>query len=44
MSEERLALTVNQGKERVKHTEQLDTVIGMAAGMAPILELTSSGV
>ena len=44
MSEERLALAVNQGKDRVKHTEQLDTVIGMAAGMAPILELTSSGV
>ena len=44
MSEERLALAINQGKDRVKHTEQLDTVIGMAAGMAPILELTSSGV
>ncbi|MDA1077410.1 MAG: amidohydrolase family protein [Proteobacteria bacterium] len=44
MSEERLALTIEQGKDRVKHTEHLDTVIGMAAGMAPILELTSSGV
>jgi predicted TIM-barrel fold metal-dependent hydrolase len=44
MSEERLALTIEQGKDRVKHSEQLDTVIGMAAGMAPILELTSSGV
>lgn len=44
MSEERLALTVEQGKDRLKHTEQLDTVVGMAAGMAPILELTSSGV
>ncbi len=44
MSEERLALTVEQGKERLKHTEHLETVIGMAAGMAPILELTASGV
>jgi len=44
MSEERLALTVEQGKERPKHSEQLETVIGMAAGMAPILELTASGV
>jgi predicted TIM-barrel fold metal-dependent hydrolase len=44
MSEERLALTVEEGKERRKHTEHLDTVSGMAAGMAPILELTSSGV
>jgi len=44
MSEERLALTIKQGRDRLKHTEQLDTVIGMAAGMAPILELTSSGV
>ncbi|TDJ31756.1 MAG: amidohydrolase [Gammaproteobacteria bacterium] len=44
MSEERLALTVEQGKERIKHAEHLETVIGMAAGMAPILELTASGV
>ncbi len=44
MSTERLALTVKQGKDRVKHTEHLDTVIGMVAGMAPIMELTSSGV
>ena len=44
MSAERLELTVKQGKDRVKHTEHLDTVIGMAAGMAPIMELTSSGV
>ncbi len=44
MSEERLALTVEQGKQRRKHAEHLDTVSGMAAGMAPILELTASGV
>lgn len=44
MSEERLALTVEYGRERRKHAEHLDTVIGMAAGMAPILELTASGV
>jgi len=44
MSEERLALTVDQGKQRRKHAEHLDTVSGMAAGMAPILELTASGV
>ena len=44
MNEERLALTVEQGKEKRKHSEHLDTVSGMAAGMAPILELTASGV
>jgi predicted TIM-barrel fold metal-dependent hydrolase len=44
MSKARLEQTVDQGKERRKHTEHLETVIGMAAGMAPILELTSSGV
>jgi predicted TIM-barrel fold metal-dependent hydrolase len=44
MSEERLAQTVEQGKARRKQTEHLETVIGMAAGMAPILELTASGV
>ena len=44
MSEERLALAVKHGKDRLKHTEHLDTVIGMAAGIAPILELTASGV
>ena len=44
MSKERLALTVEQGKQRRKHAEHLDTVSGMAAGMAPILELTASGV
>ncbi len=44
MSEERLAQTVAQGKERRNHAEHLDTVIGMAAGMAPIVELTASGV
>jgi hypothetical protein len=41
---ERLARTIKQGGEQLKHSEQLDTVVGMAAGMAPILELTSSGV
>jgi predicted TIM-barrel fold metal-dependent hydrolase len=44
MSEERLALTVEQGKARRNQTEHLETVVGMAAGMAPILELTASGV
>ncbi len=44
MSEERLELTVEQGKKRMKHTEHLETVSGMAAGMAPILELTAAGV
>ena len=44
MSEERLALTVKEGKERNNHAEHLETVVGMAAGMAPILELTASGV
>jgi predicted TIM-barrel fold metal-dependent hydrolase len=44
MSEERLALTVKEGKERNNHAEHLETVVGMAAGVAPILELTASGV
>ena len=44
MSEERRQRAVEQGAEKRKHAEHLDTVIGMAAGMAPILELTASGV
>lgn len=43
MSEERLALTIEQSRARRQHAEHLETVIGMAAGMAPILELTASG-
>ena len=43
MSEERLELTIQHGRDRLKHTEKFETVIGMAAGMAPILELTASG-
>ncbi len=43
MSEERLARTIEHGRDKLNHSEHLDTVIGMAAGMAPILELTSSG-
>ena len=44
MSDERRARAVEHGHENRKHAEQLETVVGMAAGMAPILELTASGV
>lgn len=44
MSDERRARAVDQGRENRKHAEQLETVVGMVAGMAPILELTASGV
>ena len=44
MSPERLTRTIEQGRARLKRSEKLETVIGMAAGMAPILELTAAGV
>lgn len=44
MSVERRDRAIAQGRESRKHAEQLNTVTGMAAGMAPILELTASGV
>jgi predicted TIM-barrel fold metal-dependent hydrolase len=44
MTDERRARAGAPGRENRKHAEQLDTVAGMAAGMAPILELTSSAV
>lgn len=43
MTEERRQQAIKEGREKRKHAEQLDTVAGMAAGMAPILELTASG-
>ncbi len=44
MSDERLERTRKAGAARRLGEEQLETVVGMAAGMAPILELTGSGV
>ena len=43
MSAERLEKARKAGEQRRSGDEQLDTVIGMAAGMAPIVELTGSG-
>lgn len=44
LSEERLEAAKKHGlHRRVGAREQLETVVGMAAGMAPILELTGSG-
>ena len=43
MSDERLERTRKVGAARRLGEEQLETVVGMAAGMAPILELTGSG-
>lgn len=45
LSDERLAAAKKHGlHRRYGSKEQLETVVGMAAGMAPILELTGSGV
>ncbi len=44
LSEERVALTRKYHEARLLEAEELETVVGMAAGMGPILELTSSGV
>ena len=45
LNEERIALAKQYHDERfLVGGEQLETVVGMAAGMGPILELTSSGV
>jgi predicted TIM-barrel fold metal-dependent hydrolase len=45
MSDERLASAKKHGGHRREgRLEQLETVVGMAAGMNPILELTGSGV
>ncbi len=44
LNEERIATARKYHAERLVAEEQLETVVGMAAGMDPILELTSSGV
>jgi predicted TIM-barrel fold metal-dependent hydrolase len=44
MSAERFEKARKAGAARRADAEQLDTVVGMAAGMAPIIELTGSGV
>jgi predicted TIM-barrel fold metal-dependent hydrolase len=44
MSDERLERARKAGTSRHSGPEQLETVVGMAAGMAPIIELTGSGV
>ena len=44
MNDERLQRAVEVGRERRNHAEELETVVGMAGGMSPILELTASGV
>ncbi len=44
LNEERAAITREYHQARFLAGEELETVVGMAAGMAPILELTSSGV
>ena len=44
MSDERLEKTRKIREVRLQGEEQLETVVGMAAGMAPIIELTGSGV
>ena len=44
MNDERLQRAVETGRERRSHAEELETVVGMAGGMSPILELTASGV
>jgi len=44
LNEERTAITRKYHEARFLVGEELETVVGMAAGMRPILELTSSGV
>jgi len=44
MSAERLERARKAGAARRAGEERLETVVGMAAGMAPIIELTGSGV
>jgi predicted TIM-barrel fold metal-dependent hydrolase len=44
MSAERLEKAQKAGESRRNGEEQLDTIVGMAAGMAPIVELTGAGV
>jgi predicted TIM-barrel fold metal-dependent hydrolase len=44
LSEERVALTRKYHEARFLAGEEFETVVGMAAGMGPILELTGSGV
>jgi predicted TIM-barrel fold metal-dependent hydrolase len=44
LSEERVALTRKYHEARLLVGEEFETVVGMAAGMGPILELTGSGV
>jgi predicted TIM-barrel fold metal-dependent hydrolase len=44
LNEERLAITRKYHEARLLAGEELETVVGMAAGMSPILELTGSGV
>ena len=44
LSEERSAITRKYHEARFLVGEELETVVGMAAGMGPILELTGSGV
>ncbi len=44
LNEERAAITRKYHDARFLVGEELETVVGMAAGMSPILELTGSGV
>jgi predicted TIM-barrel fold metal-dependent hydrolase len=44
LNEERVAITRKYHEARLLVGEELETVVGMAAGMGPILELTGSGV
>ena len=44
LNQERYAIVKKHDETRFRREEQLETVVGMVAGMNPILELTSSGV